>query len=208
MTRLSALIAYNGIGTSVGEMTHLLAVVAHRLVLALAGNMSGLLAAAAHHVVLAVTGKVAGLQAAEAHIARTESSAGLAPVRKKQHPILLRAVTGNMAGLLANAADHLGLLSSSSRLSSGLSNLLPTHQGKQQHSRGGLLSSLLSSTVVSSAVGSALRSKRGRTTNYNITIRHYASPPSGAAGFSGHSRAMCPGFLQMKHTFTSLFSMY
>ena len=194
MARLSALIAYNGVGASVGEMTRLLAVVAHGLVLAVAGNVAGLLAAVAHHVVLAVAGNVAGLQAAEAQIARTESSARLAPDYEERETILLGAVASNVAGLVAVAADHLGLLGSGGgsvrRSGGGLSGLLPTHDRQSRPSRSGLFGRLFGGAATSSVVRSALGGERGRTTSHSSNADNHASPPSGAAGFSGQSRAM------------------
>lgn len=193
VARLSALIAYNGVGASVGEMARLLAVVAHGLVLAVAGDVARLLAAVAHHVVLAVAGNVAGLQAAEAQIAGTES-ARLAPGREERETILLGAVASDVAGLVAVVADHLGLLGSGGgsvrRSGGGLSGLLPTHDRPSRHSRSGLFSRLLGGAATSSVVRSALGGERGRTTSHSSAADNHASPPSGAAGFSGQSRAM------------------
>lgn len=213
MTRLSALITHNGVGTSLREMTRLLAVVAHRLVLALARNVSGLLAAAADHLVRAIVGDVSGLEAAEADVAERESSARLAPRSEGRARSPLGTVASNVSGLLANAANHLALFGSGSGLS-GLSGLFTEGERNGEHLRSsGLLCGLLSllssvravagnvtllmanaaglGTTVRSALGHKSRSTIESVGQGSITLPHPQGQQASQGSHALGGRASC-----------------
>ena len=186
MTRLSALITHNGVGTSLREMTRLLAVVAHRLVLALARNVSGLLAAAADHLVRAIAGNVSGLEAAEADVAERESSAGLAPRSEGPARSRLGTVASNVSGLLANAANDLALLGSGSGIS-GLSDLFTEGERGGEHLRSsgllcGLLSLLSSVRAVAGNVTLLMTNAAGLGSTVRSALGHKSRSTTESAG--------------------------
>lgn len=143
--------------------------------------------------ILAVAGNVAGLQAAEAQIARTNLLRACATMRsaRRSYSGQSRAMWPGLWQLrqITSGFSAVGAAASAGAAAGSAACSLPMTDRADPHAAG-CSAGCSGGAATSSVVRSALGGERGRTTSHSGNADNHASPPSGAAGFSGQSRAM------------------